>query len=369
MPTSITLNANDPVYAQREINKAIWNQFSQESILLSCLFGGTASMKTGDSAFKVEMVKIGKAREAIQENIQISPTVTHGNIALTATHTTAIDTTRRTPAQAIYGDWTLYYGTAPYALYDEVHGGDGANISYEDTMIATIANDLTTQIVDAVLGDGATTTLDGYQKWTSKTDTKWGINTTNAANFYYRGQSETVASASFDEAKVRDWIRLCRTGDQINAGGTVHEYSNGRPCLGLVDYTTYDKMIAWVSARQNIPMTSMQTEITKLGASAQAGVVIDGVTFFPDLGIERLRQTKAVVGLMIILNPEDFKFYIHPKFNFRFLNNPNKDLTKDEIGTIKRQFANVVWGEYSIAMILCNMFCKKPRNQLYATIT
>ena len=371
MPDSIAKSIYDPVYAQELLDNKVHSQLSQKSLLLSVLFGGAmpSPMKKESGIPPAETVKFTTA-ELIQENIEIDDSVTNENIALSASHTTAIDTTVREPARTLYGPWVLNYATYPWSLEQEIkRTGSGAKVDYLDVMTGVMANSLTTAITDAVLGTGAGNAADGIRKWLSLTDTKWGLNTTTAANYFFRGQWQNVADASFNSSWLRSFHRLCRTGYQLAADGTTPTYSDGYPKLGIVDYTTYDKLITGVESKQNIPVTSLQNEINRLGSRAVGGITIDNVVYYPCLSMDRLAHTLSKAGVGIVINPEDWKVFIHSEFSFTLLTDPSRDLKQDKISAIFKDFANFVWGRYAIAYFVWNLFCKHPRNNGIFTVT
>ena len=366
MPTSPSLNVHDPVQANRNTKKSIFRMFGRKSPFLATLFGGKAE-RTIDG--KKSLYTEVSSFEVIQRDIQSGTGTATAHLAPASSHTTAIGTTVTDDVTALYGSLTLAYQYEPISLNEWIHAGPNSKHPKIQQACDNIANNMTRAILTGLLSDGSGTNPDGFSKWLSATATKWGLNTTTAGNYYFRGHQMTPAIGNFDEDLIRTYITLCATGD-ITEGG-VHYYSNSSDdaMIGILDHALFNKLQKLVSDRQNIEMTRTQ-ELAKIGGYFRQGITIDQCTFFPDLMMDELKQTNRSEGEMMILIPNDWELIMLKGFAFDFVTNPGSE----DYAAISQKFevldyANVVWGKYVKNLALYNWFCGHPRNQLSASFT
>lgn len=333
----------------------------RSSPFLATLFGGSAERKAEGRSPQISVEPF----EVLQRDIQIGAGTAAAHIAPSASDTTAIGTTKTTDVRALYGGLTCCYDYAPMSLNEWIHGGTGARHPYKNIHYDIIANNMTQLMLQGLFSTGAGANPDGLLKWISLTADKWGIDTSQAANYFYRGHSMTPAAADFDEDLLREYIRLCATGE-ISQGGLQH--SNGDPKIGLLDSKLFNKLQKMVSERQVINMSRTE-ELAKIGGYFKKGITIDQVTFFPDLILDWLKGENSSNGELFILNPDDFELIFLKGFAFDWVTDPDKAFAASGGKFDVRQVANVVWGQYMINIALYNWYCSFPRGQLYATFS
>lgn len=364
MPSSISLNTQDPVLAQRNVKPKIYRQLGKTSVFFASMFGKQADRKIEGKS----NVTLADPHEVIQRDIQIAPGIDPAHIAPSASDTTALGTTKATSVRTLYGGLTCCYGQAPMSLDEWIHGGPGARHTHMSIDYDNISYDMTRAMLTGLISDGAGANPDGLLKWTSETATKWGLNTSTAGNYYYRGHvKNNVAVAAFDEDMLREDIRLCANGEIVE---TATYRSNCEPKIGLLDSKLFTKLQKLVSARQVINMPMNKTEVDKyaqLGGYYRQGINVDQVTFFPDLMMDDLKDTNASQGEMFILDPDTFELIFLKGFAFDWVTDPDKAFADAKGKYELRDLPGVVWGKVMVNIALYNWFCNKPRANLYRT--
>lgn len=375
MPASVSLNTNDPVLAARNLRNRIFRQLQERSPFLATIFGLAADRKANGEEAQVMTVE---SFEVLQRDIEIANITDSGNIAPSASISTAISKTVPTLVRALYGGLTLNYGAAPMSLAEYIVGGPGARNPLKDIYTSQIVNKISTEMLDSIYSDGSGANADGLQKWTSKTANKWGLDTSAAANGFYRGQVETVTSAAFDMDWLSDFIKQCREGvETVSAVTTYSDMSSAS--LMVCDFNTFQRIKKWMRDKQSVNQTDLAhatpgdptqvIEWARLGGFYKNGIQFDEITILPDLGLNRLRDTNVSVGEFFVIDPRAFEFIFLKGFDFTFMSDPDSNLMGDKMPMPTRDFADVVWGKYCVLSVLWNIFCEHCRNQGYGQIT
>lgn len=367
MPASIS---RDTYNYGEALSKPIFeeNMFRQtfaSSPILATLLGMDADR--AGKGLKAQSIKFGTGAY-IAKRLQTGTTTNTGNIALTASVTTSMDVTAvEKPFKTIYGDYACYYAYMPCDLDMWIRGGDGADNPLIDAFSDIISLQLTQNVLDGILSDGSANQMDGFQKWTSESANKWGIDTSQGANAYYRGISEAEAEDDFSPDLLRHWILKAEQGAQ---GSGALKYSTKKPELGIVDYDTFEKMEKWVYDKQAIWLPQGKG-YAALGGFHRRGIIFDDVSFFPDSGLNRLKDDNASQGEIFIVCPDTFQIYMHKDFAFKVNPNPGQFIGDGSQGPRLDWIINptVLWGQYVKMLLLINMFCKRCRNNLYAQLT
>lgn len=365
MPTSVSLNTQDPVLAGRNIKKTIRRQLGKSSPFFAAMYGGSAERSIDG---RQSLVTIADPHEVLQRDIQIAAGIAPAHIAPSASDTTSLGTTKATSVRTLYGGLTCAYAHAPMSLDEWIHGGPGARHQRQNIDYDNIAYDMTRALISGFLSTGAGANPDGALKWFSATDTKWGLNTTTAGNYYFRGHEKSdIVWADYDEDAIREDIRLCATGEILN---TTLYHANGDPKLGICDSKTFSKLQAMISAKQVIQQPAGTTEVDRymqIGGYFRRGIQVDQVTFFPDLMMDELKATNSSAGELFILNPDDWELIFLKGFAFDWITDPDKAYAKSAGKFEVRDLVNVVWGKVMVNIALYNWFCSFPRGQLYRT--
>lgn len=367
MPASVALNTYDPVLAERNLRGKVITQLRKKSAFLATIFGMEAERKANGE--QMEQITVDSF-EVLQRDIEIANIAQKSRIAPAASITTAISKTVPTLARTLYGSLTCDFAAAPFSLNEWIHGGVNARNPITKLNSGSIVNNLTDQMLAGMFTAGTGNDPDGLLKWTSKTANKWGLDTSNAANAYFRGQVETIGTAAFDEDLLSEWIKIACTGRQT-ISGTVTYSNQSTPSLGICDYNTFQRMKKWIRDKQTVNMTDLKPgqEEYRIGGYYQGGILLDKVVFFPELALDTIRDTNGSVGELFILDPEDFEFVFLKGFDFKFVSNPDDGLGDESVNHPLVDFADVVWGKYINMVVLWNMFCRRCRNQLYGQIT
>lgn len=363
MPASIsqsTYNWAESVSDPRALEEGIFRQTFSSSPMLATMLGMQAYYS--GKGMKVDFVKFGSSAY-IKAKLQTGTTANGGNIAPSASVSTSIDITAvEKPLKTVFGDYTCYYEYMPCDLDMWLRGGEDAINPLRDVFSNIMDLSMTQRIVDGVLSAGASNDMDGLQKWCSASANKWGVDTSQAANAYFRGTTPTALDLDdFSADMLRDIITTAELGSQ---GSGSMKYSTKYPSLGIVDYGIWKLLQKLVYDKQAIYLPDGKG-FAYLGGFFKPGIVFNNVTFFPDAGLDRLKDTNASTGEMFVLCPETFKIYMHKDFAFKIIADPGEYIGKEGVKKEWIDMPTVLWGKYVKLLAVINMFCSRCRNNLY----
>lgn len=366
MPDSPTRGAWQGALSQDHFSSEVVDQLHSTCAIFAVLAQQDA--KREQKGLGAQHISLGSG-DLIRRPMLYQGVSQKGSIAPSASSTTNISLTLVKPWKYALIDWALYYTVLPWDIDMYLRGGPDAQNKLVDQFRDLSALDMTEQLVDGLLSPGTGTDMDGMQKHTSKTATKGGIDSSAAANYFMRGQVETVAEGSFSKNILRKWIKLATIGKVTEGGTTYYSKASNKPKLGIVDHDTFEKMDEWVELKQAIHLPEGH-EYAKIGGEFDAGIMMNGVVFVPDVAMDRLRDTNASKGELFILNPKDLEIIFHKDFAFQVITTPDKYVKGGQGPALPEiDYPTVLWAKYMKVITIINTWCKRPRNMLYGKLT
>jgi hypothetical protein len=269
------------------------------------------------------------------------------------------------PLRVLTGDYGCEYGFVNWGLEEEIRGSRGGRNIHE--WVPLVRKDLAQEICNKLETDlhsaGGATAIDGLAMWEAVTGTKWNSANIATTATYLQAQSDTCAVANFTKAKLRNWIRIATRG----AIPTTTNYQSGRkPNVGLVTSDLLDLMKGWLDDREvHYNQADKDLDFVKLGTPNDY-MVFDGVTFIVDNYLDT--QVFTNYGLLHLLNADDIELITHQDYGWSAIDpwTPNGD-TAPEFKKI--ELPSYLYKQVMKAIVLVNMFYKRPRHLFVGTIT
>lgn len=371
-PGAMTSTIWQAALAKPEFGEEIMEQTFRSHPLLRFFWNGEIKARENfkSATNKIALIKNGykpkhikySALRAIERQQIVDSMATVGAIALADAVTQTADTGLPTnPLRVLTGDYGLVYGVSTSGLEEEVvRGGIGAIHEWGPIVQKDLAQQLSAALSTGLYSDGTSDKIDGLAMWRAVTGTKWGSQSISATDKYLQGQAASFSIAQFTYMKFIELV------DQARYGAIEGTNSDGRkPNVCLMTTALFRKLKGWLYDKSVINQPEGGQQFVDLG-TPEDYVMIDGVCCFADDHLDGAKSSNF--GLLYMFNTNDFELIFHKDFNF-----VGVDAYK-ETGSAPEAFKrynlpSYVWKNGIKKLILVNMYNKRPRNLLYATVT